>query len=524
MEEQDSTRPNVFQHVEERYSRNAPRITDPRGSLETDPSIISAIHNVIYSPSSNDTPLWRVRCKVPIISTLIFQQLANFKFQIGLEDDIVFFLLQKATPLHELRSTFTRQSIPSWVYLETTMNPQLRNLLQRTPGIIVRNSDIITERIEFKDWLSLLKMRDTKELPKVGKWAEVRKGLYTGDVGCVVSVETWGVQLMLVPRLPPPGPSNILQGKRKRSHPRATPALFDHSVAKQVYGVEPTRRQENCYRFKGNDFEYGLILKAYDFGSISTPVHQVDLALTYLFLESRHPKVISSTSSFPRPLGWVFAQGDKVYVISPWGATEVRRGVITSVLMDSVEVDLGTEEGVVTVSWLDIRKVFSPGDFVEVTSGEHQGRTGWFNGVDGTPWYDTSNVANVIEVRDGDKSLESRTEVSQIRYTFHWCSILPQMFDVHINLLKCVAAPFVLGTQQSPPQRSIPSDKVPWLNTEIIITERHAWKGYRGIILDVLCNQQTSSGLRVQVQLTSLNPNSPFQRILLDYDDIVEAR
>ena len=130
MDKQDSSRSNIFKYVEERYSQNAPCITNTRGSLETNPSIISAIHNVMYSPSSNDTPLWRVCCKVPIISTLIFRRLANFKLQIGLEDDIVSFLLQKATPLHELRSTFTRQSISSWVYLETTMNPQLHYLLQ----------------------------------------------------------------------------------------------------------------------------------------------------------------------------------------------------------------------------------------------------------------------------------------------------------------------------------------------------------------------------------------------------------
>lgn len=98
------------------------------------------------------------------------------------------------------------------------------------------------------------------------------------------------------------------------------------------------------------------------------------------------------------------------------------------------------------------------------------------------------------------------------------------MLDVHINSLKRIAVPLVLGTQQPRLQHTIRSDPVPWLNTEIIITERHARKGYRGVILDVLCNQQTSSGLRVQVQLTTFDPNAPFPRMLLDYDDVIEAR
>ena len=366
-------------------------------------------------------------------------------------------------------------------------------------------------------------MRDTKELPKVGKWVEVQGLVYWG-CGMHSLCQDLGSSTLPGPLLTATWTFKYPAGQEEVQLSLCYTRIIRPFGRQRVYGVEPTRRQENCYRFKGNDFEYGLILKAYDFDSISTTVHQVDLALTYLFLESRHPKVISCTSSFPRPLGWDFTQGDEVYLVSLSWATEVRHGVITSLLMNSVEVDLGTEEGVITVSWLDICKVFNPGDFVKVTSGEYQGQTGWFNGMNSMPWHDTSNVANVIKVLDIDKPLDSRTKVSQIIYTFHWCSILPQTFDVHINLLKCVVAPFALGTQQSHPQRSIPSDKVPWLNTEIIITERHAWKEYRGIILDVLCNQQTASSLRVQVQLTSLNLNTPFPRILLDYDDVVEAR
>jgi hypothetical protein len=188
--------------------------------------------------------------------------------------------------------------------------------------------------------------------------------------------------------------------------------------------------------------------------------------------------------------------------------------------MDSVKVDFGTEGGVVSVPWLQIRKIMNPGDFVEVTCGEYQGRTGWFDGTGSIPWDNNANIASVIEVMDLDNQ---ETKVIDIQILSHLCSDLPQTFDVHVNSLKRIAAPFVLGTQQPRPQL-IRSDPIPWLNTEIVITGRHAQKGYKGIITDVICNQQTSSGLRLQVQLTIYDPTAPFRRITLDYDDVVEAR
>jgi hypothetical protein len=56
--------------------------------------------------------------------------------QIGLEEEIVFFLLQKVSPRHELRSAIAPASVRGWVYLEATLNEVLRNLLCLTPGVI----------------------------------------------------------------------------------------------------------------------------------------------------------------------------------------------------------------------------------------------------------------------------------------------------------------------------------------------------------------------------------------------------
>jgi hypothetical protein len=65
--------------------------------------------------------------------------------------------------------------------------------------------------------------------------------------------------------------------------------------------------------------------------------------------------------------------------------------------------------------------------------------------------------------------------------------------------------------------------QVPWFRTEIMIVGRHLLKARCGIVLDILCNQATPSGLRVCVELTTLNPASPFRHVVLDYDYIVEV-
>lgn len=67
------------------------------------------------------------------------------------------------------------------------------------------------------------------------------------------------------------------------------------------------------------------------------------------------------------------------------------------------------------------------------------------------------------------------------------------------------------------------SERVPWINVEIIITHG-VMKGRTGVIIDVLCNQRTPSGLRVVVHITLVDPAAPFRRITLDYDHVVEAR
>ena len=100
------------------------------------------------------------------------------------------------------------------------------------------------------------------------------------------------------------------------------------------------------------------------------------------------------------------------------------------------------------------------------------------------------------------------------------------MLEVHINWLKITSPPVqhVPEHDSNEPAIFMQSNRVPWIRTMVIISKvSHPLKGYRGMVKNVLFEQETSSGLRVAVQLTHLDPSSPFKTEVFDYDDIVEA-
>lgn len=67
---------------------------------------------------------------------------------------------------------------------------------------------------------------------------------------------------------------------------------------------------------------------------------------------------------------------------------------------------------------------------------------------------------------------------------------------------------------------------MPWIGTYVIITKLGCpIKGYVGVVKDVLCGQDTASGLKIDIQLEArYDPSSAFRRMIVDYDDVVEER
>jgi hypothetical protein len=296
------------------------------------------------------------------------------------------------------------------VYLEATMNDFLRHLIQRAPGIIRNQSGFILERVDSGDGLRLLKMQHVSP-PEVGKWVQVRRGIYKGDVGYVTSARSGEVQLLLVPRLSQPPAS-----RENPSDSHSAPTLFDCEAVKWLYNIEPVRIQESIYSFRGDRFEYGLIIKSYSFNLISTAVSCMPFELLCRFLESCHPTLMAPSCSFLKPWEWHFVEGDEVsYTVDNSHPSSYKSGIISTLRSDAVE--LSTEEGIVCVPWLKIRKVIRQGDFVEVTGGIYLGWTGWVAELQHEQIGSTDDirfggqVANIIKLEDKEKPSSDCTQV-----------------------------------------------------------------------------------------------------------------
>ena len=304
-----------------------------------------------------------------------------------MEEEIVFLLLQMAYPRHEIRSAFTNGSARGWVYVEATMNDHLLRLLRLTPGILWNHCGICSQHIPFNEGLALLKMCRLKDPPELGKWVQVRRGTYKGDVGYVLSVAASEVHLLLIPHLAP----DASRSKRKRSQPRITPKLFNHETDN---AIEP-RIHENIYSVGNDRFEHGLIVRSYSFDAILMGISTIPLESFTLFRASGHPQLIKSMDTFPRPSEWCFQEGEEVYnTVEPipsawWEPTSYKSGFISKLRDDAAELD--TEEGIVVVPWIAICRVVRIGDFVEVSGGLHKEQKGW---VDEVELF--NQVANVI--------------------------------------------------------------------------------------------------------------------------------
>jgi transcription elongation factor len=286
------------------------------------------------------------------------------------------------------------------------MNHHLRHLVKRAPGIILNYSGFISEFVDSSEGLKLLKMQHaSSESPEVGKWAQVRKGIYKGDVGYITSIKSGRVEILLVPRLSQP------KGNQSPSHSCSAPTLFKCEAVNRLYNIQPVEVQENIYSFRKDKFEHGLIIKSYPTDSILMTVSCMPIELFCLFLESHHPTLMAAKSSFPKPTEWFFAEGDEVCTDD-----NPDKSVFISMLR-SDSVELSTEEGIVCVPWLKVCKVFREGDFVEVTGGVHLGWTGWVvrlyqekgSREDGITF--VGPVATIIKIEDRDKLLSDHTQV-----------------------------------------------------------------------------------------------------------------
>jgi len=318
--------------------------------------------------------------------------------QVGLEEEAVFYLLQRASSEHKIRSAFTCGSVRGSIYVEGVLDANMISLLNLTPGIVRKQSAVVRQIIDPSDWVRLLTMHDPKTVVKAGQWIRVRKGLYKGDIGFVTLVETWGARVLVVPRLKPPRPQAAASLKRKRTAFKPEPRLFDAATFSSVFQRQPKLHYNGIYTSRGLAFDHGLLRLDLDLHSISLNSTGVPSQILGLFKLSSHPSLTGS--NFPCPEEWIFEEGERVTVCS--SEKEAR---IAAVKSTHLEVDLATNEGIEVVSWYNVHKVFPAGSFVSVTSGPLRGMMGWVE-------YIVDDTAYLLEYKEKGNLSTSSDDVN----------------------------------------------------------------------------------------------------------------
>jgi ribosomal protein L24 len=245
------------------------------------------------------------------------------------------------------------------------MDTDMISLLSLTPGIIRKQFGVVGQMIDLSDWVRLLTMEDP-ETVATGQWIRVCAGAYKGDLGFVTDVEAWGARVLVIPRLKTPQAATSL--KRKRTSIKPEPRLFDSATFSSMFQRQPKLQDDGTYTSRGLSFDHGLLRLKLDLHSISPDSAGIPSRTLTLFKLSKHPAL----TGFPRPEEWTFEEGEQI-IVFPSG----KKATIAVIESTHLEVDLATGEGIEVVSWHNVHKVFSVGDFVSVMSGLLRGTMGW---------------------------------------------------------------------------------------------------------------------------------------------------
>ena len=74
--------------------------------------------------------------------------------------------------------------------MEGNLDANMNSILRSTPGIICNKTGVVCQLVDPSDWVKLLTMHDPTIVVKAGQWIQVCKGVYKGNLGFVMDVET----------------------------------------------------------------------------------------------------------------------------------------------------------------------------------------------------------------------------------------------------------------------------------------------------------------------------------------------
>jgi transcription elongation factor SPT5 len=290
---------------------------------------------------------------------------------------VVFEIMLKAStqPLPIL-SAFARDSLRGEVFVEASSERDIQHALRGIHGVYLFRG---IHLVPLEEKIRILTLRDLDDPVIPGSWVRPKRGKYKGDLGLVLTVNHCILKVALVPRIPMILPDPSLKGKRKQP-PQCRPPqrLFNFAEIVDVYGLDAVKTGDGSDRFNGDVYKNGMLEKVFDLTGLKTQDvnPSMDEVKPFHSIGSSSWGAIRKLIAQNAVVG--LSPGDTVQIIS--GEQQGLRGELINVGTDVVRVILktGSSSGqLVDVPSDIVQKYFESGDYVKVRVGTERGRSGW---------------------------------------------------------------------------------------------------------------------------------------------------
>ena len=162
---------------------------------------------------------------------------------------------------------------------------------------------------------------------------------------------------------------------------RTKPSLFDPNKVREIYGDKSLTKRNNGWIFRHNEYNGGLLILSVNLFELSNLNVNPTLEEIYLFRASQDRVVVDAAAALASTLK--LRINDKVKVVV--GKLQGTSGYLTEIHDDGTVTVVAKDEQVMPLKLLrwEICNLFSPGDFVRVLFGEHQGKEGFIVDLEG---------------------------------------------------------------------------------------------------------------------------------------------
>lgn len=264
------------------------------------------------------------------------------------------------------------------MYVEAPSPEDVQRALGRTYGVYLNQG---IHLVPLEDRVQLLELRVFRSDVTQGGWARVKTGLYKGDVGHVLEVDTLRqtARVLLIPRISYQKQPN----GRKRAHfTRPLSGLFDPARARAIFEEDAIDKRDGFILFQKEKYKDGLLNTVLNLRNLTTTDARPSFTEIEAFSQSPSiSKAVRASWDIEDAVSALQLQ-DQVRVIQ--GELQGSVGTICDKQDNTVQVHFGRGDNIVFdddqllhLPAHQVRKHFELGDFIRVRHGVHSGKRGY---------------------------------------------------------------------------------------------------------------------------------------------------